>query len=118
MPKINPDKAFVQLPAKQCKVDTNLPIPTDWLTKFGSLIADDILHLEDTQKLYPNDEDPVKREFTQKTEFFYHLNRHAGPASTYSFKAPLHESLQTLYSVLADPKTPPDQKYSLAVKIL
>src|SRR3990167_4891927 len=118
MPTINPDKGFVQLPAKQYQVDTKLPIPTDWLTKLGSLIADDILHLEDTQKLYPNDEDPVKREFTQKTEFFYHLNRHAGPASTYSFKAPLHESLQTLYSVLADPKTPPDQKYSLAVKIV
>src|SRR3990167_4331690 len=118
MPKINPDKGFIQLPVKQYKLDTSIPIPADWLTKLGSLIADDILHLDDTQKLYPNDEDPVKREFTQKTEFFYHLNRHAGPASTYSFKAPLHESLQTLYSVLADPKTPPDQKYSLAVKIV
>ena len=118
MPKINPDKAFVQLPAKQYKLATNIPIPADWLTKLGILIADDILHLDDTQKLYPHDDDPVKREFTQKTEFFYHLNRHAGPDSTYSFKAPLHESLQTLYSVLADPKTPPDQKYSLAVKIV
>src|SRR3990167_1068237 len=118
MPTINPDKGFVQLPAKQYKVDTNLPMPTDWLTQLGSLIADDILHLDDTQKCYPNDEDPVKREFTQKTEFFYHLNRHAGPASTYSLKARLHESLQTLYSVLADPKTPPDQKHSLAVKIV
>ena len=86
MPTINPDKGFVQLPAKQYQVDTKLPIPTDWLTKLGSLIADDILHLEDTQKLYPHDEDPVKKEFTQKTEFFYHLNRHAGPASTYMIK--------------------------------
>ncbi|HLB42748.1 MAG TPA: hypothetical protein VJN02_07885, partial [Gammaproteobacteria bacterium] len=118
MPKINPDKAFVQLPAKQYKLDTNIPIPADWLTKLCILITDDILHLDDTQKLYPNDDDPDKREFTQRTEFFYHLNRHAGPASTYSLKASLHESLQTLYSVLADSKTPPDQKHSLAVKIV
>src|SRR3990167_6712215 len=118
MPTINPDKGFVQLPAKQYKVDTNLPMPTKCVAQGGSVIPGGILNLNNTQKCYPNDEDPVKREFTQKTEFFYHLNRHAGPASTYSLKARLHESLQTLYSVLADPKTPPDQKHSLAVKIV
>jgi len=60
----------------------------------------------------------VKRAFTQKTEFIYHLNRHAGPASTYSLKSKLHESLQTLYSVLANSKILPDPKHALAVKIV
>ncbi|EKD71252.1 MAG: hypothetical protein ACD_46C00228G0001, partial [uncultured bacterium] len=118
MPIINPNKNFIQLPAKQYKVDTNIPIPADWLTELGILVADDILHLEDTQKLYPTDDDPIKREFTKKTEFFYRLNFHAGSIATYSLKTNLLESLQTLYSVLADPKTPFDQKYSLAVKII
>src|SRR3990167_4138453 len=118
MPKVDRDKGFVQLPVKQRKLDPSIPIPSNWLTKLGSLMADDILHLDNTRKLYPNDDDSDKRELTKKTEFFYHLNRHAGPASTYSLKEELHESLQTLYVVFADPKTPSDQKYSLALKIV
>ena len=102
MQRINPDKGFIQIAAKRRKVEAGSSIPTDWLVKLGNLIADDIL----------------KMDANTKSEFINDLDKKAGDRSTYTFKASLHESMQTLYSVLADATTPFDQKRALADKIV
>ncbi len=101
MPKVNPDKGFALPPTKRRILEASSAIPANWFELLGTLITNDILHLDDERK----------------SAFIHHLNRCAGETSTYSLKPRLHESLQTLYLVLADEKTPPDQKQALAVKI-
>src|SRR3990167_560088 len=117
MPQVNPDKAFVQQPAKRPPVNAAQPLPADWFDQLGKLIADNLLQLEDTVLLYPIHEIDVYRSLTQRSEFFYHLERHAGDASTYSEKEGLRQSLQTLYRVLTDEKTNHDLKHALSHKL-
>lgn len=117
MPHINPDKGFIQLPAKRPQVDTTVSLPADWFNQFGTLIADKLLHLDNTALLYPTHETEIYRSLTQRSEFFFHLERHAGETSKYSLKTALCETLQTLYRVLADEKTNHDQKHALSHKL-
>lgn len=101
MPQLNPNKGLVQLPLRH-NVTIASTLPADWLTQLGKLIADDILKLS----------------AGQKADFLHHLKRHAGDDSTYSLKAPLHESLKVLYTVLSDATTALDQKQAIALKLV
>ena len=98
---INPDKCLKQIPLRT-QVAKDFVVPEDWFNLLCAVMADDIHKLAGQAKV----------------DFVNHMNRHAGPQSTYSLKPQLHDSLRVIYETLVHPGVAPDQKSALAIKIL
>lgn len=103
MARINPDKALNLLPLKYQIASADQPLAENWLV----LLGDELIKQLNLQA------DAVR-----SADIHRQLNNKVGESSTYTYKKELLKILSSLYLTLIDPKILPQQRITIAMKIV